>query len=190
MLKTIKRILDLCGSYKSRLIAGIVCSLIYSVCTACSIFAILNILLNIRELTNDHIRNSIWILLVSIVGKCIMKYLISIYMSANGYNVFCEKRMEIGERMKRAPMGFFSEQNLGMINTALSSATTELENFSMVAVENMVGGIIQAVCLMIVLLFFNWKVALLSLIGLLLSSAYWQDYPFCSLLLTVRKKQQ
>lgn len=40
MLKTIKRILDLCGSYKSRLIAGIVCSLIYSVCTACSIFAI------------------------------------------------------------------------------------------------------------------------------------------------------
>lgn len=170
MLKTIKRILDLCGSYKSRLIAGIVCSLIYSVCTACSIFAILNILLNIRELTNDHIRNSIWILLVNIVGKCIMKYLISIYMSANGYNVFCEKRMEIGDRMKRAPMGFFSEQNLGMINTALSSATTELENFSMVAVENMVGGIIQAVCVMIVLLFFNWKVALLSLIGLLLSS--------------------
>lgn len=170
MLKTIKRILDLCGSYKSRLIAGIVCSLIYSVCTACSIFAILNILLNIRELTNDHIRNSIWILLVSIVGKCIMKYLISIYMSANGYNVFCEKRMEIGDRMKRAPMGFFSEQNLGMINTALSSATTELENFSMVAVENMVGGIIQAVCVMIVLLFFNWKVALLSMIGLLLSS--------------------
>lgn len=170
MLKTIKRILDLCGSYKSRLIAGIVCSLIYSVCTACSIFAILNILLNIRELANDHIRNSIWILLVSIVGKCIMKYLISIYMSANGYNVFCEKRMEIGDRMKRAPMGFFSEQNLGMINTALSSATTELENFSMVAVENMVGGIIQAVCVMIVLLFFNWKVALLSLIGLLLSS--------------------
>lgn len=170
MLKNIKRILDLCGSYKSRLIAGIVCSLIYSVCTACSIFAILNILLNIRELTNDHIRNSIWILLVSIVGKCIMKYLISIYMSANGYNVFCEKRMEIGDRMKRAPMGFFSEQNLGMINTALSSATTELENFSMVAVENMVGGIIQAVCVMIVLLFFNWKVALLSLIGLLLSS--------------------
>lgn len=89
-----------------------------------------------------------------------MKYLISIYMSANGYNVFCEKRMEIGDRMKRAPMGFFSEQNLGMINTALSSATTELENFSMVAVENMVGGIIQAVCVMIVLLFFNWKVAI------------------------------
>ena len=57
-----------------------------------------------------------------------------------------------------------------MINTALSSATTELENFSMVAVENMVGGIIQAVCVMIVLLFFNRKVALLSLIGLLLSS--------------------
>lgn len=171
MLKIIKRILDLCGSYKARLIAGIVCSLIYSVCTACAIFAILNVLLNIRELTNEDILNSVWILLASTVGKCVMKYLISIYMSANGYNVFCEKRMEIGNRMKRAPMGFFSEQNLGMINTALSSATTELENFSMVAVENMVGGIIQAICVMIVLVIFNWKVALLALIGLLLSSS-------------------
>ena len=171
MLKTIQRIMKLCGAYKSRLVAGIVCSLVYSVCSAFSIFAILTILLNIRTLTDAAIWNSVWILLGSILGKCLMKYLISIYMSANGYNVFCEKRLEIGDRMKRAPMGFFSEQNLGMINTALSSATTELENFSMVAVENMVGGIIQAVCVMGVLLAFNWKVALLALVGLLLSSS-------------------
>lgn len=170
MIRTIKRIMNLCGSYKSRLIAGIICSLIYSVCTACNIFAILNILFHIRTLTIHVIMISVGILIGSIVGKCIMKYLISIYMSANGYNVFCEKRLEIGDRMKRAPMGFFSEQNLGMINTALSSATTELENFSMVAVENMVGGIIQAVCVMLVLCFFNWQVALLSFIGVLLSS--------------------
>lgn len=92
-------------------------------------------------------------------------------MSANGYNVFCEKRLETGNRMKRAPMGFFSEQNLGMINTALSSATTELESFSMVAVDNIVGGIIQAVFVMLVLLYFNWQIALLALGGMLLSSA-------------------
>ena len=170
MLKTIKRIMDLCGSYKSKLVCGIICSLIYSACTSFSIFAILNILINIRTLTNQDILNSGYILLGSIIGKCIMKYLISIYMSANGYNVFCEKRIEIGDKMKCAPMGFFSEQNLGMINTALSSATTELENFAMVAVENMVGGIIQAVCVAIVLFYFNWKVATLALIGFLLSS--------------------
>ena len=92
-------------------------------------------------------------------------------MSANGYKVFCEKRLETGNRMKRAPMGFFSEQNLGMINTALSSATTELESFSMVAVDNIVGGIIQAVFVMLVLLYFNWQVALLALVGMLLSSS-------------------
>jgi len=170
MLKTIKRIMDLCGSYKSRLVYGIICSLIYSMCTSFSIFAVLNILLNIRTLTNQDILNSVYILVGSTIGKCIMKYLISIYMSSNGYNVFCEKRMEIGDRMKRAPMGFFSEQNLGMINTALSSATTELENFSMVAVENMVGGIIQAICIAIVLFYFNWKVAVLAIVGFLSSS--------------------
>lgn len=171
MLKTIKRIMELCGSYRSRLIIGIVCSMFYAIFNSLSIFAILNILLNIRGLTVNTIWSSTWILAGSVVGKSIMKYLICIYMSANGYNVFCEKRLETGNRMKRAPMGFFSEQNLGMINTALSSATTELESFSMVAVDNIVGGIIQAVFVMLVLLYFNWQVALLALIGMLLSSA-------------------
>ena len=171
MLKTIKRIMELCGSYKSRLIIGIICSMFYAIFNSLSIFAILNILLNIRGLTVNTIWSSTWILAGSVVGKSIMKYLICIYMSANGYNVFCEKRLETGNRMKRAPMGFFSEQNLGMINTALSSATTELESFSMVAVDNIVGGIIQAVFVMLVLLYFNWKVALLALTGMLLSSA-------------------
>ena len=171
MLKTIKRIMELCGSYKSRLIIGIICSMFYAIFNSLSIFAILNILLNIRGLTVNTIWNSTWILAGSVVGKSIIKYLICIYMSANGYNVFCEKRLETGNRMKRAPMGFFSEQNLGMINTALSSATTELESFSMVAVDNIVGGIIQAVFVMLVLLYFNWKVALLALTGMLLSSA-------------------
>lgn len=171
MLKTIKRIMELCGSYKSRLIIGIVCSMFYSIFNSLSIFAILNILLNVRSLTASIIWRSAWILAGSVVGKSIMRYLICIYMSANGYNVFCEKRLETGNRMKRAPMGFFSEQNLGMINTALSSATTELESFSMVAVDNIVGGIIQAVFVMLVLLYFNWQIALLALGGMLLSSA-------------------
>lgn len=171
MLKTIKRIMELCGSYRSRLIIGIVCSMFYAIFNSLSIFAILNILLNIRGLNVNTIWSSTWILAGSVVGKSIMKYLICIYMSANGYNVFCEKRLETGNRMKRAPMGFFSEQNLGMINTALSSATTELESFSMVAVDNIVGGIIQAVFVMLVLLYFNWQVALLALTGMLLSSA-------------------
>lgn len=143
----------------------------YSIFNSLSIFAILNILLNVRSLTASIIWRSAWILAGSVVGKSIMKYLICIYMSANGYNVFCEKRLETGNRMKRAPMGFFSEQNLGMINTALSSATTELESFSMVAVDNIVGGIIQAVFVMLVLLYFNWQIALLALGGMLLSSA-------------------
>lgn len=56
MLKTIKRIMELCGSYRSRLIIGIVCSMFYSIFNSLSIFAILNILLNIRGLTINTIR--------------------------------------------------------------------------------------------------------------------------------------
>ena len=170
MLETIKRIWLLCGRYKHRLLAGIVFSMFYSIFNCLSIFAVLNILLNIQTLSVEIIWNSACILLGSLIGKCIMKYLINALLTANGYLVFCEKRLDIGDRMKSASMGYFSKENLGAINTAMTTAIAELENFSMVAVDNMIGGIVQAICVVVFLAFFDWRIAILAMVGIVLSS--------------------
>ena len=120
MFQTIKRIYNLCGSYKGQLVRGIIYSSIFAVFNSLSIVAILNILMNIDNLTENIIWKSVGYLVISVIGRSIFKYLICMSMSANGYNVFCEKRMEIGDMLKHAPMGYFSEQKLGQINGALS----------------------------------------------------------------------
>ena len=170
MFHTIKRVYNLCGSFKSRLVKGIIYSSIHAVFNSMSIMAILNILMNIDNLTESIIWKSALILVIGVVGRSIFKYLICMSMSANGYNVFCEQRMKIGDMLKHAPMGYFSEQKLGQINGALSTSFAELEGFSMVAVENIVTGIIQAVCVIIFMLCFQWQLGVISIIGLLLSS--------------------
>ena len=47
-------------------------------------------------------------------------------MSGAGYDIFRDYRLEIGERLKQAPMGYFSEQNLGTIQAMLCLLYTSL----------------------------------------------------------------
>ena len=58
-------------------------------------------------------------------------------MSGTGYDIFRDYRLEIGERLKQAPMGYFSEQNLGTIQTILTTTIADLEGYSMMAIEQM-----------------------------------------------------
>lgn len=170
MFQTIKRIYALCGSYKNKLTIGIVLSCIHAIFQSLSIVAILNILMNLDSLCDQVIWRSVWILMISVAGRSIFKYLICVSMSANGYNVFCEKRIEIGDRLKHAPMGYFSDQNLGTISGSLSTVFSELEGFSMMAVENIITGLVQAVCVIIFMFYFQWQLGIISLVGLIVSS--------------------
>lgn len=169
MFHTIRKVYNLCGSYKSKLVSGIIFSTLHAVFHSLAILAILNILVNIDGLTPSIIWNSVWILLLSVAGRSLFKYLINMTMSANGYKVFCEKRLEIGDKLKLAPMGYFSDQNLGRISTALSTSFAELEGFAMMAVDNMISGIVQAVCVMIFMFLFKWEIGLVTLCGLVWS---------------------
>jgi ATP-binding cassette subfamily B protein IrtB len=170
MLKIIKRISTVSGSYKSKLYVGIVCNFFYSIFNSLPIIAVLIIITNINSLSMPIIMQAFWILLASLLGRCILKYLLNIFMSANGYNIFCEKRLELGDKLKKAPMGFFTEKNLGSITNTVSTAMTELENFSMMAVENVVGGVIQALLVTVFMMYFRLEVGLITIVGLILSS--------------------
>ncbi|GAA0738847.1 ABC transporter ATP-binding protein [Clostridium oceanicum] len=169
MFRTIKRIIDICGSYKKNLVSGIIFSFIHSFLGCMSLFAILYILVNIKNLTSSIIFNGFIILFMGFIGQFIFKWLITIKMTGNGFYVYAEKRLQIGEELKKAPMGYFNEQTLGDISAALTSSMTFLESFSMVAVENMVSGIVQAVLTTVILFWFRWKIGLITLIGIIIS---------------------
>ena len=73
MLKIIKRISSVSGSYKSKLYVGIGCSFFYSVFNSLPIMAVLIIIININHLSMPIIMWAFWILLGSLLGRCILK---------------------------------------------------------------------------------------------------------------------
>lgn len=166
MIKTVKRILLMAGDHCHKVTAGIGISLLYSIFSAMDLFAILYIAFSVDELTMQKIVVTVGILLVGLIGKIVCKYQISKRISGSSYDVFYERRLESGERLKKAPMGYYSEKNLGEIQMTLTTDMNALESSAMSVVENILGSLIYAAICTLVLLLFNWKIGLITLAGL------------------------
>lgn len=166
MIKTVKRILLMAGDHCHKVTAGIGISLLYSIFSAIDLFAILYIAFSVDELTMQKIVVTVGILLVGLIGKIVCKYQISKRISGSSYDVFYERRLEAGERLKKAPMGYYSEKNLGEIQMTLTTDMNALESSAMSVVENILGSLIYAAICTLVLLLFNWKIGLITLAGL------------------------
>ena len=166
MIETVKRILLMAGDHRHKVTAGIGISLFYSIFSALDLFAILYIAFSIYNLTIQKIGVTVGILLVGLIGKIVCKYQISKRISGSSYDVFYERRLEAGERLKKAPMGYYSEKNLGEIQMILTTDMNALESSAMSVVENILGSLIYAAICTLVLLLFNWKIGLITLAGL------------------------
>lgn len=166
MFKMIQRILAIAGHSKHRIILGIVLNFLKSVSVSMTLLAVFVVFKNLDALTVDVIKQALWILLGSMAGRFLFQWLTDIAMSAKGFDMFRDYRLAVGEKLKAAPMGYFSEQRLGTIQTILTSTVVELEQFSMMAITDITGGVSMAAIIIVMLAFFSPPMALLSLAGL------------------------
>lgn len=166
MISIVKRLLTLSGKYRPRIIAGLIFNAFKSCCVSFMLFAVLLITLNIEHLTPTVILQAVCIILASISGRFLFQYLSDVKMSASGYEIFREKRLEIGNQLKHAPMGYFTENNLGTIQSVLTTTISDLEGTCTLALTFLVGGFVQALAMTLMLLVFYPPVGLLSLAGI------------------------
>lgn len=166
MLKMIERILELSGRHRNKILLGIFLNFMKSVSMGLMVLAIYVVVDNLGNLTPAVIRTALTVLVISVVGRFLFQWFMDISMSAKGFDMFRDYRLAIGERMRKAPMGYFSEQKLGSIQTVLTSTVTELEQYSMLAIMDLTGGVLMTTVVMVYFLFFEPVFALITLAGL------------------------
>ena len=166
MFGMIKRILAISGEHRSKIILGIFFNFLKSVSMALMLAAIFIVVQNLEQLTTTIIWQATGVLLASIAGRFLFQWLMDVSMSAKGFDMFRDYRLSIGERMRQAPMGYFSEQRLGSIQTVLTSTVIELEQYSMLAITDLTGGVLMTLVIMIFFLLFTPVFAAITLIGL------------------------
>ena len=167
MISIVKRILKISGKYQKNVILGLIFSGLKSFFVSLMLLAVLLIMINLEQLNMTIIMQATAIVVVSIFGRFIFQYLCDRKLSASGYEIFKDKRIEIGEKLKKAPMGYFSEKNLGTIQAVLTTTISDLEGMAMLAMNFIVGGFFHAFSMTTMLLIFCFPVGMVSLIAII-----------------------
>ncbi len=172
MIKLFQRLLHFSGRQKKLIVLSLSAHLISSFFEMLPILAVLTVLSGILrrisggEMSENTILLSLGIMILSVIGRIIF-----VNISANartlGSFAFCaEKRRELGERLKKAPMGYFNKNRIGDITAAITTTLGDLEQQSVMIMENVIGGFIHAGVIGIWLLVYEPRIGLISFAGL------------------------
>ncbi len=68
------------------------------------------------------------LLLVSILGRAIMNRFSQLQQTHAGYFMVANKRLHMGDKLKRIPMGYFNDQSLGELTGIATTILDEVES--------------------------------------------------------------
>ncbi len=172
MITLMKRILAVSGNYKKRIHLAFIFSFLKSLLAKAPILLAFMALAQFYEGT-VHPANCLWYgiaMLVCLVFQIFFHHIADRLQSAAGFEVFSDLRMELGAHLRRMPMGYFTEGNIGKISSVLSSDMVFIEENCMTVLADMMSYIFAEAIMVIFLLFFNvWiGLAALAVIGIIL----------------------
>jgi ATP-binding cassette subfamily B protein len=126
----------------------------------------MSVVLIIRALSESHI-TSAWgygaILLLALIGQVLL--VISSFRGFERYDNAVTKRLRIylGQHLRRLPMGFFLSRDAGTIQTRLTVDVAGVSVYD--SIGTVIRGIVAPLLLFGVLLWLDWRLALISLLG-------------------------
>nr|WP_288913631.1 ABC transporter ATP-binding protein [uncultured Lachnoanaerobaculum sp.] len=107
------------------------------------------------------------ILLVSLVGKIITQYISQLEQTHAGYFMAADKRIRIGNKLKRVPMGFFSEFSLGKITTMSTTTLSQIEMQVPMLLVLVLGGLLNTFVFALSLFYLHIMVGITAVLGIL-----------------------
>jgi ATP-binding cassette subfamily B protein len=180
MVKTIRKFFSFCGEENYRKFrASILLGVLQAICEALKIPAIACMIRALirGSVTTQDILLSLGIMVVSIVGSGLIKSRSMMLQMEGGYDTCAKKRVEIARHMRYLPMGYFNENSLGQITSVTTNVMESLENVATRVIMLVCEGLLTTSLIIVMLLFFDWRIALVLLCGFalfLLANRYLQ----------------
>lgn len=84
------------------------------------------------------------------------------------FGIFKDYRLAVGEKLKKAPMGYFAEQSLSRIMAAFTNVMKSLENYSTMSIDFTFSGISISFFLLIGMFGVNTKIGILTVVCLII----------------------
>lgn len=179
MFKTVKRIIDWCGEFKSKLYLGFVMTFFSHIFAALplglaayTIGKLIESQKNAESFDTSLIWKSIVIQVILVLLRFLFDYFRARLQEPIGYLLTARDRLAVGGALKRVSLGYFSQISTGNILSSVTTGLSTLENMGIRMIDNFVGGYLNFLVIFIGLAFFSPVTALIALAAAALSLCF------------------
>lgn len=169
MLKILHRIVCMTGKYSSKIRASYITSFIKgSMMKAPLIISFLTISLFMKGQMDGKKCLYLGLALVGCIAvEAIFEHITNVLQSATGYKVFADMRMRLGDHLRKLPMGYFTEGNIGKISAVLCTDMVFIEECCMGVLSELVTFMISQGLMTLMIFIMDFRLGLVSLLVVL-----------------------
>lgn len=166
MLKILHRLVLMTGKYKNRIRASYITSFIKGVLMKVPLilsFFVISSFMH-RNMTKEKCMYYGIAIVVSVILQALFEHINNVLQSATGYMFFADMRMKLGDHLRRLPMGYFTEGNIGKISAILSTDMVFIEENCMGVLSELVTFIISQGLMVVMMFYMDVRLGGLSLL--------------------------
>lgn len=166
MLRFMLRILKMSGKYKTSIVIAAFISFIKAILMKVPIIMTVIFLEAVynKSLDNAFCISCLIILAIALVLQYIAQNATDRLQASSGYKICADYRLRLGEHLRKLPMGYFTEGNMGKISSVLSTDIVFIEESSMNVMADLINYLFASLVMVGFMFIFNIKVGIITLI--------------------------
>ena len=172
MIETIRRLLDFSGRCRKDLLYAFGYGVLYSVSEVIPVLAIVVALEAVLSPSGGGwfaVAASGGLMGLSVAGKIVFGKRATERRMLASYDMCADKRIEVGEILKRVPLGYFSQNRLGELTATLTTTLGEIETNAVAILDKVANGFVHAVAITLLISWYDWHAGLITAAGLVVS---------------------
>ncbi|MBQ9512615.1 MAG: ABC transporter ATP-binding protein, partial [Lachnospiraceae bacterium] len=172
MIGMMRRILRVTDAYKGRIRLAFFSAFLKSMLSRMPMM--ISFYLVVRFMRKDVTVNTCLfvagLLVLCVLLQCLFQYIADSNQSTAGYIVFADMRKKLAGHLRRLPMGYYTEGNIGKVSSVLSTDMVFIEENLMVVIADLMGYLFAAAIMVLYMFFFH---VLLGIVCLAVTVFIW-----------------
>ena len=169
MIEVLKKIWRFAGTEQKNINKSVFWGFFYAVFHMLQVAAIYFVVMALvgGDKTNNAAWTALVLITISIVGRAVVNRFTQLQQTHAGYFMVANRRIAIGDKLKRVPMGYFNEKSIGEISGVATTVLDVVEMMGPVVLVSILGGLINSIVFMLCVFAFDWRIGLLALAGMI-----------------------
>jgi ATP-binding cassette subfamily B protein len=166
MIKILHRLIGVTGKYKGRIRASYLTAFLKGIMMKAPLILCFFCISLFMQGQMDKSKCALLgiAVLVSVILQAVFEHLSNVLQSATGYMVFADMRLRLGDHLRKLPMGYFTEGNIGKISSVLATDMVFIEENCMGVLSELVTFMISQGIMTAMMFVMDIRLGLLSLL--------------------------